>query len=86
MQGILEENPLWAIDRSIFAGEVEAEQKEAIKALLDIYGVTVPKPADVTITSGYPLETIDRSTLIQFLTIDRMARECGIPLKGTFRF
>lgn len=41
----------------IFAGEVEAEQKEAIEALLDIYGVTVPKMADVTITSAYPLET-----------------------------
>jgi nickel-dependent lactate racemase len=41
----------------VFAGEVEAEQKEAMEALLDIYGVTVPKMADVTITSGYPLET-----------------------------
>jgi len=41
----------------VFAGDVEAEQKEAIEALLDIYGVTVPKMADVTITSGYPLET-----------------------------
>jgi nickel-dependent lactate racemase len=41
----------------VFAGDVEAEQKEAIEALLDIYGVTVPKMADVTITSAYPLET-----------------------------
>jgi nickel-dependent lactate racemase len=41
----------------VFAGDVEAEQKEAIEALLDIYGVTVPKMADVTITSSYPLET-----------------------------
>lgn len=41
----------------IFAGEVEAEQKAAVEALLGIYGVTVPKMADVTITSAYPLET-----------------------------
>lgn len=41
----------------IFAGDVKAEHEKAIEALLDIYGVTVPKMADVTITSGYPLET-----------------------------
>ena len=41
----------------VFAGDVEAEHQEAIEALLGIYGVTVPKMADVTITSGYPLET-----------------------------
>jgi nickel-dependent lactate racemase len=40
----------------VFAGDVEAEQEEAIEALLGIYGVTVPKMADITITSGYPLE------------------------------
>jgi len=40
----------------VFAGDVEAEQKEAVEALLGIYGVTVPRLADVTITSGYPLE------------------------------
>jgi nickel-dependent lactate racemase len=40
----------------VFAGDVEAEQKEAVEALLEIYGVTVPRLADVTITSGYPLE------------------------------
>lgn len=40
----------------IFAGDVEEEQKAAIEALLSIYGLTVPKSADVTITSGYPLE------------------------------
>jgi nickel-dependent lactate racemase len=40
----------------VFAGDVEAEQKEAVEALLGIYGVTVPKLADVTVTSGYPLE------------------------------
>jgi nickel-dependent lactate racemase len=41
----------------IFAGDVEAEHEKAIETLLNIYGVTVPKMADVTITSGYPLET-----------------------------
>ncbi len=41
----------------VFAGDVEAEHEEAIEALLGIYGVTVPKMADITITSGYPLET-----------------------------
>jgi nickel-dependent lactate racemase len=40
----------------VFAGDVEAEQKEAVEALVGIYGVTVPRLADVTITSGYPLE------------------------------
>jgi nickel-dependent lactate racemase len=40
----------------VFAGDVEAEQEEAVEALLGIYGVTVPKMADITITSGYPLE------------------------------
>lgn len=40
----------------VFAGDVEAEQEEAVEALLGIYGVTVPRLADVTITSGYPLE------------------------------
>ena len=40
----------------VFAGDVEEEHREAIEALLGIYGVTVPKLADVTITSGYPLE------------------------------
>ena len=41
----------------VFAGDVGAGQKEAIEALLEVYGVTVPKMADVTITSSYPLET-----------------------------
>ena len=42
---------------SIFAGEVEKAQKAAVKALLDIYGLPVPKLADITLTAGYPLET-----------------------------
>lgn len=45
----------------VFAGEVEAAQAAAICALKEVYGVTVPKMADVVITSGFPLE----SNLIQ---------------------
>jgi nickel-dependent lactate racemase len=41
----------------VFVGDVEAEQKEAVKALIEVYGAAVPKMADVTITSAFPLET-----------------------------
>ena len=41
----------------LFGGEVKAQQKAAVEALKEIYGVAVPALADVTITSGYPLET-----------------------------
>lgn len=41
----------------IFAGDVEAAQKEAVKALIEVYGAAVPRMADVTITSAFPLET-----------------------------
>jgi nickel-dependent lactate racemase len=41
----------------LFGGEVEAQQREAVEALKEVYGVTVPALADVTIASGYPLET-----------------------------
>jgi len=40
----------------LFVGEVEEEQAEGIKAFVSVYGVPIPRPADVTITSGYPLE------------------------------
>ncbi len=42
---------------NIFAGDVEQAQKAAVKALLDIYGLPVPRMADITLTAGYPLET-----------------------------
>jgi nickel-dependent lactate racemase len=42
---------------ALFGGEVEAQQKLAVDALKSVYGVQVPALADVTITSGYPLET-----------------------------
>ncbi len=41
----------------VFMGDVEAGQKEAVKALIEVYGAAVPKMADVTITSAFPLET-----------------------------
>jgi nickel-dependent lactate racemase len=41
----------------LFGGEVETQQKAAVEALKSVYGVEVPALADVTITSGYPLET-----------------------------
>lgn len=41
----------------LFGGEVEAQQRAAVEALKQVYGVAVPAKADVTITSGYPLET-----------------------------
>jgi len=40
----------------LYAGDVAEAQKEAIDGFLKIYGVPVPSPADVTITSSYPLE------------------------------
>ena len=39
----------------LYGGEVEAQQREAVE-LKEMYGVAVPAQADVTITSGYPLE------------------------------
>ena len=61
----------------LYVGEVEAEQREAIKGLTDVYGAPVPKLADVTITSGYPLET----NLIQsgkaILLADEITRDGG---------
>ena len=41
----------------VFVGDVEAGHKEAVKGLMQVYGAAVPKMADVTITSAFPLET-----------------------------
>lgn len=41
----------------LFGGEVEAQQRAAVEAIKEVYGVPVPDLADVTITSGYPLES-----------------------------
>jgi nickel-dependent lactate racemase len=61
----------------IFVGEVEAEQREAIAALKSIYGAPVPKLADVTITSGYPLETDLIQSGKSILLADDITREGG---------
>jgi nickel-dependent lactate racemase len=42
---------------ALFGGEVQAQQKAAVESLKAVYGVAVPAMADVTIASGYPLET-----------------------------
>jgi len=41
----------------LFGGEVEAQQNAAVECLKSVYGIEVPAMADVTITSGSPLET-----------------------------
>jgi len=41
----------------VVAGEAEKTQKEAVKGIIELYGVPVPKMANVTITSSYPLES-----------------------------
>jgi nickel-dependent lactate racemase len=62
----------------VFAGEVEAAQAAAVAALKQIYGVPVPKLADVVITSGYPLE----SNMIQsgkaLLNADFVTKKGGV--------
>jgi len=40
----------------LYAGDVSEAHKAAVRGLLDIYGVPIPRLADVTITSAYPLE------------------------------
>jgi len=62
----------------VFAGEIEAAQAAAIAALKEVFGVPVPKLSDVTITSGYPLE----SNLIQsgkaLLNADIVTKKGGV--------
>ncbi len=40
----------------MFLGDVEASQDHGVKAFTEVYGVSIPRMVDVTITSGYPLE------------------------------
>lgn len=40
----------------LYGGEVEAQQRVAVEGLKEMYGAAVPAQADVTITSGHPLE------------------------------
>jgi nickel-dependent lactate racemase len=41
----------------VFVGDVEAAHREAVEGLMEVYGAVVPRMADVTITSAFPLET-----------------------------
>lgn len=61
----------------VFVGDVEAEQREAIKGLTEVYGAPVPKVADVTITSGYPLETNLIQSGKSILLADEITRDGG---------
>jgi nickel-dependent lactate racemase len=64
----------------ISAGEVGAEHKQGIEMFNAIYGFRPPRPADVTITCGYPLE----SNLIQsnkaVMSADLVTKKGGIIL------
>ncbi len=61
----------------LFVGEVEAAQREAVKALNDVYGAPVPKAADVTITSAFPLETNLIQSGKSILLADDVTRDGG---------
>jgi nickel-dependent lactate racemase len=56
---------------------VEAAQKEAIKGLTDVYGAPVPRAADVTITSAFPLETDLIQSGKSILLADEITKDGG---------
>jgi nickel-dependent lactate racemase len=61
----------------LFVGEVEAAQKEAIKGLTNVYGAPVPRAADVTITSAFPLETDFIQSGKSILLADEVTKDGG---------
>jgi nickel-dependent lactate racemase len=61
----------------VFVGDVEAAQREAIKGLTDVYGAPVPKAADVTITSAFPLETNLIQSGKSILLADEVTKDGG---------
>ena len=61
----------------IFVGDVEEAQREAIKGLKEVYGAPVPKQADVTITSAFPLETNMIQSGKSILLADEITRPGG---------
>ncbi len=61
----------------LYVGDVEAAQREAIKGLTEVYGAPVPKLADVTITSAYPLETNLIQSGKSILLADEITRDGG---------
>ena len=62
----------------LFIGEVEAAQREAVAALKAVYGAPVPKLADVTITSAFPLETDLIQSGKSILLADDITRDGGM--------
>lgn len=63
---------------AVFAGEVEAAQAAAVEALKEVYGVPVPRMSDVTIASGYPLETNMIQSGKALLNADMITKEGGV--------
>ena len=61
----------------LYGGEVEAQQKAAVEALKEVYGAAVPALADVTIASGYPLETNLIQSSKAVLSADAVTRPGG---------
>jgi nickel-dependent lactate racemase len=61
----------------LYVGDVDAEMREAIKGLTDVYGAPVPRLADVTITSGYPLETNLIQSGKSILLADEITKDGG---------
>jgi nickel-dependent lactate racemase len=62
----------------VFAGEVEATQAAAVEALKEVYGVPVPRMSDVTIASGYPLETNMIQSGKALLNADMITKKGGV--------
>lgn len=62
----------------VFAGEVEAAQAAAVEALKEVYGVPVPKMSDVTIASGFPLETNMIQSGKALLAADMITEKGGV--------
>jgi nickel-dependent lactate racemase len=61
----------------LFLGDVDAEQKAAIQALKEVYGAPVPRAADVTITSAFPLETNLIQSGKSILLADEVTKDGG---------
>lgn len=61
----------------VYAGEVEAEELEAVKGLMEVYGAALPRLADVTITSAFPLETDLIQSGKSILLADAITKEGG---------
>ena len=68
---------------NIVAGEVAAAHQEGIEQYNAIYGFHAPKPADVTIVSGYPLETELLQSCKAMIAAGQVTRKGGTVLIAT---